>query len=836
MASRTNSVGIIALFLFLAVGMAQAALVQTSCNRADYWNLIDTPAGQNNITISIVNDKCNYYGLAGTVYTNVTQTQSAGFDITFANFSQMLGVEGLGTNFGLTVEYYDGSAWVLLQENTTSMPITGSNFSWTSGETKQFRSNYAIASTFQSTAKFNVSNTINFTPIVSNGYSLVISDNATPPSTISYAGAAGTGPIIILNTGSGTAPIFEHNNGVAELPSAFGPVAAGYNISYPGSCETLNATTSNFTLFNATAIAGTLYCFPVLNGAETIGYTMVEVTDVATAPGGPGLNNITATTKMVAKQVNVLAESDPIFDTSLHNLTVIVNGTTGLPVEFQNVSIYNSTGLLYATNVTDVNGTVVFSNIESENYTVYGHNSTIAEYNVSSISTLNGTGNNPTVILSGYADTPTLNVTGLTNATSTRYESTVAVNIALLAAGGFATTTNCNITVGGTSTSQIARSGNWCNGTITVPNTLDGNKTLNVSIWDVAGRVGHNASFVLAIDNTHYNATAATVNVTHNQSYVTVTNDTLNGTTIFLPANSNATYLNLSNYKRVYSPSSNATLNVSFVANSTSSFITGTVSVLFPVDMTVTGSATWDGTVGLPIIQASTTQSITADSGYTSATQAVIKLGVDGQDLTFNKGVRILIPGMAGKLAAFVNSAGTTTKITHNCDDDSQSMGNALCNAGYCECKIDVGSDLIIWTKHFTTFVAYNQTVITTTYTTTSTVVTSTPTPSPSPTPSVSTTPSAAPIQTTPIVQSTTTPTPTAGSTPTGTLGTNQTASSNPDGSNPTPAAYTATAQSQGIDMLWVVAGVVLLGAAVAAFLLLRKPPQAPLPEEPPEV
>jgi len=830
LASRTNSVGLFALFLFLAVGMAQAALVQTSCNRADYWNLIDTPAGQNNITISIVNDKCSYYGLAGTVYTNVTQTQSAGYGITFANFSQMLNLAGLGSQINLTVEYYDGSAWILLQNDSVSSPITTSNFSWTSGEMKQFRSNYAIASTFQSTAKFNVSNTMNFTPIASNGYELEVTDSVSPLSTINYAGAAGTtGPILVTYNESGVAPFFWHTT---DNVSAFGPEAEGFNISYPGSCAArFAAAPTDFNTTNKSAVAGWLYCFPVAVGATTVGYTMVKVTNVTTPGGAPGSNLVGIKTMMTATAVTIIAESDPTFDTSLHNLTVIVNGTTGLPVEFQNVSIYNSTGLLYATNVTDVNGTVIFSDIPSENYTVYGHNSTIAEYNVSSVSTLNGTGNNPTVILSGYADTPTLNVTGMANATSTRYESTVAVNIALLAAGGFAANTNCNVTVGGASTSQITRSGNWCNGSITVPNTLDGNRTLNASDWDVAGRVGHNASFVLSIDNTHYAANTSTVNVTHNQSYVTLTNGSVN-MTVLLPSNSNATYLNISSYRVANATMINATINVSVVANSTASFITGTVSVEFPVNLTVYGPTTWDGNIQLPIIKATTTESVSADTGYTSATHAVVELGVSGETLTFSKAVRILLPGMAGKLAAFVNSAGTT-KITRSCDGDTQAVGDAL--AAGTECKRDVGSDLVIWTKHFTKFVAYNQTVNPPSPSYTYTTVTTTPTPSPSPTPTASTTPSAAPIQTTPIVQSTATPTPTVGATPTETLGANPAATTNPDGSNPTPAAYTATTQSQGIDMTWVIGFVVVVLVGAAAALLLRKPPEAPLPIEPPE-
>jgi len=68
-----------------------------------------------------------------------------------------------------------------------------------------------------------------------------------------------------------------------------------------------------------------------------------------------------------------------------------------------------------------------------------------------------------------------------------------------------------------------------------------------------------------------------------------------------------------------------------------------------------------------------------------------------------------LIPEAAGKEAGY-SRGGDFTKITEVCSADNQSTGDAL-EAG-AECKIDIGDDLVIWTKHFTRFVSYTQTEI----------------------------------------------------------------------------------------------------------------------------
>src|SRR5690606_19613593 len=53
----------------------------------------------------------------------------------------------------------------------------------------------------------------------------------------------------------------------------------------------------------------------------------------------------------------------------------------------------------------------------------------------------------------------------------------------------------------------------------------------------------------------------------------------------------------------------------------------------------------------------------------------------------------------------FIAPGGTFTAITAQCAADSQDAGNAVER----DCFIVVGDDIVIWTKHFTTFAAYTQ-------------------------------------------------------------------------------------------------------------------------------
>jgi len=130
------------------------------------------------------------------------------------------------------------------------------------------------------------------------------------------------------------------------------------------------------------------------------------------------------------------------------------------------------------------------------------------------------------------------------------------------------------------------------------------------------------------------------------------------------------------------------------------SLVGGTTAVI-PADTTITSSdSSWDGTITSP------TASAYEVPGNSSMTSYAISVGSDTSSLTFDQGVRLVLPDQAGKRVGFITSGSSTfTEITATCAADNQATGNALGVAG--TCKIDSGSDLVIWTKHFTTFATY---------------------------------------------------------------------------------------------------------------------------------
>lgn len=127
----------------------------------------------------------------------------------------------------------------------------------------------------------------------------------------------------------------------------------------------------------------------------------------------------------------------------------------------------------------------------------------------------------------------------------------------------------------------------------------------------------------------------------------------------------------------------------------------GTVSVSIPEGTTVSASTAsgWDGTLSMPTVSTTTGATVTGGTANLAVT-----LGVEGTSLTFSKAIRIRIPGMAGKKVGYVNN-GAVVEITRSLATDTQAEADAM-PAG-ADGKISVGSDLVVWTKHLTEFVAY---------------------------------------------------------------------------------------------------------------------------------
>lgn len=122
--------------------------------------------------------------------------------------------------------------------------------------------------------------------------------------------------------------------------------------------------------------------------------------------------------------------------------------------------------------------------------------------------------------------------------------------------------------------------------------------------------------------------------------------------------------------------------------------------------LVTSASSSWDGIIAAPTV---TTVTLPATSGQTKTLSTAIEIGFTGAKLSFDKAVKILLPGQADKRAGYIRTGITFTEITTTCGQNSQTWADT--NLGVDgDCKINSGSDLVIWTKHFTSFATYTQT------------------------------------------------------------------------------------------------------------------------------
>lgn len=150
--------------------------------------------------------------------------------------------------------------------------------------------------------------------------------------------------------------------------------------------------------------------------------------------------------------------------------------------------------------------------------------------------------------------------------------------------------------------------------------------------------------------------------------------------------------------------------------------ITGAVggSVVTPADLTLTGASTgvtitipssttitaadsnWSGTLDTPAVD--TTKSVTVD-GKTYDVSAAYKVG-SSSPLEFSNPVKVTLPGQAGKHAGYLDNDAVFHAITTQCATDP---ATTLVGAVK-ECYTTEGDDLVIWTTHFSVFLAYDAT------------------------------------------------------------------------------------------------------------------------------
>ncbi len=130
------------------------------------------------------------------------------------------------------------------------------------------------------------------------------------------------------------------------------------------------------------------------------------------------------------------------------------------------------------------------------------------------------------------------------------------------------------------------------------------------------------------------------------------------------------------------------------------------VNVSAGTTVTSTGPTTWNGVINAPTV--TTSYTLTPEVGTTATAVLALEVGAGDIPLVFSDAVKLTFPGQADNLIGWSQN-GTFHAITDTCDS-----ATAPTLAAGADCRINVGSDLVVWTKHFTTFVTYTQTAVAT--------------------------------------------------------------------------------------------------------------------------
>ncbi len=234
------------------------------------------------------------------------------------------------------------------------------------------------------------------------------------------------------------------------------------------------------------------------------------------------------------------------------------------------------------------------------------------------------------------------------------------------------------------------------NGSTVVVNniTTDGNGWEAIDV-DMGGGVTTQAHLTVNGVSVHLNSAKAAIRID---------NVTKSPTPTVVDTNDQYTITETSEIIRDYFPKNeNTETEEEFEETTTSGDVQ--VDIYLPEGTIVTADADWDGIINAPI---ATTTTVTVDGAETVVT-AAITVGSDLYTLYFDQAAKITFEGQVNTRAGWINHAGVFTEITTVCDANTQESADSQLGTGE-DCKIDVGDDLVVWTKHFSTFMTYTQT------------------------------------------------------------------------------------------------------------------------------
>lgn len=155
------------------------------------------------------------------------------------------------------------------------------------------------------------------------------------------------------------------------------------------------------------------------------------------------------------------------------------------------------------------------------------------------------------------------------------------------------------------------------------------------------------------------------------------------------------------------------TVTLTTQQSTVSSSVTGkSVSMVFPANVVATASSTWDNNISVPTVSSVTPPNL---EGVTETAGVVFSAGSGNNRITFDQAIQITIPGEGGKKAFFsgTTSSGSvqTVEITTICTANSQAAANLQLSVGgteECLVSSSAGSDMVIWTKHFSSFGSFS--------------------------------------------------------------------------------------------------------------------------------
>lgn len=130
------------------------------------------------------------------------------------------------------------------------------------------------------------------------------------------------------------------------------------------------------------------------------------------------------------------------------------------------------------------------------------------------------------------------------------------------------------------------------------------------------------------------------------------------------------------------------------------------ITVNIPQTNISTTNISWNGIINSPTI---TNTLIPAVEGKTRTKSIAIEIGFLEGTLLFDEAVQIILPQQNNKKVGYLLN-NTFSEITNICKNNTQEFANNLSN--YSECYINSGSDLVIWTKHFTEFITYDEVLV----------------------------------------------------------------------------------------------------------------------------